>query len=654
MSSHGTRGTSLPVIDVPPSSSFRACRFASLVERVCSEDRWILFLRPSFFFLFDPRDAPVLALFSSPLLRSWTLFARAVPQRCLFLPSLNLAYALFSLSLHFLSCRPYLFLLGAGALTVRTGVSRLGPMCVLWYRRRSLVDATSVIVAGTPWPARPRASCTLICYGCLESFNAVAEVEVTGRGPVRAALETLSAEKSSLESYREECLSVFSPVRRLPTELLAQIFDLCAPSTASLVTSADDPADELERVARKYLLDLSQVCSRWHEVAMNTPRLWSTVALDTCRWDACSASTETLLSLVGLGLNRSGEHPLTLSLAVADDPVQSQILELVAKHSLRWIHLDLWGIPEAFRFLAAAKGNMPLLRGLWLTSSADEDVPYAADIFEIAPRLREVSLFGWPSILPRLPWALLTKLVYDNRESNHFTLAMLPKLSPDAASHISLDSSILVLPLDLPPITAHVFSFTLDFTSGHHDSVNGLLNIFLERLTLHRLRRLDFVVSNSAEAPAWSQHRFLDFAARSSFHTTLTMLSISALIKDTELVNCLAVFPSLEELHVWDYNDGFVVMTDSLLDSLTWTVDGRNLVPRLNSIDFNSAMEFTNAALLQFVTSRAVAGRFDPGVVFNMALSSVLEEEYIISPDLVVQLAALKESGVLRWSYCPF
>ncbi|KAJ7189128.1 hypothetical protein C8R46DRAFT_1024308 [Mycena filopes] len=433
----------------------------------------------------------------------------------------------------------------------------------------------------------------------------------------------------------EESHSVRSPFRRLPTELLAQIFDLCAPSTASLVTSTDDPADELDRVARKYLLDLSQI---------------SPEALDTCWWDACSASTDTLLGLVESGLNRSGEHPLTMSLAVADDPVQSQILSLIGKHSRRWIHLDLWGTPEAFQFLAAAKGNMPLLRVLWLTNSADEDVPYAADIFEIAPRLREVSLFGWPSTLPRLPWALLTKLTYDNRASNHFTLAMLPQLSPDAASLISLDSSILVLPLDLPPITAHVRSFTLDFTSGHHDSVSGLLNTFLERLTLHRLHRLDFAVSNPAEAPAWSQHRFLDFAARSSFHTTLTMLSISALIKDTKLVDCLAVLPSLEELRVWDYNDGFVVMTDSLLESLTGTVDERNLVPRLNSIDFKTAMEFTNPALLQFVISRAVAGRFDPGVVFNMALSSVLEEEYILSPDLMVQLAALTESGVLRWS----
>ncbi|KAJ7189109.1 hypothetical protein C8R46DRAFT_1244633 [Mycena filopes] len=461
-------------------------------------------------------------------------------------------------------------------------------------------------------------------------------------------IQRLRETHRSLKWFREGCLSVFSPVRRLPTELLAEIFGLCAP-TAHPTT----PAAELDQIARKYLLNLSQVCSRWHEVTMTTPKLWSTVAFDTCFWDECSASYAVLLSLLEVGLERSGNHPLTLDVAVdSTHPrrVQQQIFDLIGKHSHRWEKLRLWVEPKAFTYLAGARGKMPLLRVLSLVSSTDANYPYADDVFEIAQRLREVSLSGWPPKLPKLPWESLSKLTYDNLDSNHLTLAMLPQLSPDTVSHISLDPSILILPFDLPPIIAHVSSLTVALLRGREYRMSALLKIFLDRVTLPGLRRLSFSGRTTEDVPEWSQQRFLDLAARSSFHHSLTMLSIFALIEDKELISCLAVLPLLEELHISDCKNR-ALMTDILLHSLNWRTDETNLVPRLSSVQFTSAMKFSDTALLQFVTSRAVTGRFDPGLIFNMAFGPILEsDEYKLLPTLAAQLSGLEESGVLSWS----
>ncbi|KAJ7730416.1 hypothetical protein B0H16DRAFT_210417 [Mycena metata] len=61
---------------------------------------------------------------------------------------------------------------------------------------------------------------------------------------------------------------VLPPVRRLPFEILGEIFVFCVvPALRSRSTSADDP--------REPPILMSHVCALWRIVALNTPRLWS-------------------------------------------------------------------------------------------------------------------------------------------------------------------------------------------------------------------------------------------------------------------------------------------------------------------------------------------------------------------------------------------
>lgn len=72
-------------------------------------------------------------------------------------------------------------------------------------------------------------------------------------------LAKLRSDRNALELYSGECRSVFSPVRRLPIELLIEIFDLCSPPGSDIVSDTTTQTEELDRIAKKHLLHLSQV-----------------------------------------------------------------------------------------------------------------------------------------------------------------------------------------------------------------------------------------------------------------------------------------------------------------------------------------------------------------------------------------------------------
>ncbi|KAJ7496525.1 hypothetical protein FB451DRAFT_1119374, partial [Mycena latifolia] len=183
-------------------------------------------------------------------------------------------------------------------------------------------------------------------------------------------LAVLRSDRAILESYADRRRSVLAPVRRLPAELLVEIFDMCIPPSADTISDDTTPQEEFERLAKTYLLRPSQVCSRWHGVVMNTPMLWSSIAADTTCWKKSPLSSDTLLGLVASSLERGVDVPLTLDIAVwPRDSNEQSLLELISQHARRWKSMYLWIHPKSIRFLASARGNLFLLEHLELHSN---------------------------------------------------------------------------------------------------------------------------------------------------------------------------------------------------------------------------------------------------------------------------------------------
>ncbi|KAJ7922256.1 hypothetical protein B0H13DRAFT_129401 [Mycena leptocephala] len=261
-------------------------------------------------------------------------------------------------------------------------------------------------------------------------------------------LSGLVAERSSLAAHFEACRSVFPPIRRLPVELLAEVFEMCSPFNDQSSLSRDQysslpdpntPGQELDRLAQCHLLVLSQVSSLWHNVALDIPKLWSTISLDTSLWTASCPC----LSLLGASLKRSGKHPVKIRVDASTGHLNAHpALELLSQHARRWQEVHFWVGPDFTQYLSNAKGNLPLLKTLHLGTDWK-----GVDIFEIAPALRKVSFCGSTENIAKLPWPQIREFTY----VGHRAFDPAPALSLTSHSELGPNSYLMSIFRIHPP-----------------------------------------------------------------------------------------------------------------------------------------------------------------------------------------------------------
>ncbi|KAJ7647992.1 hypothetical protein FB45DRAFT_1020201 [Roridomyces roridus] len=260
---------------------------------------------------------------------------------------------------------------------------------------------------------------------------------------LQSLLGCLQSERELLSTYTERCRSALSPIRRLLTELLTEIFDWCAPSCAESIENEDTADMELERLAKTHLLQFSAVCYRWHEIAMGSPKLWSTIVTDADLWNDTDIRTEHLLRRLELSLERGANSPLVMELGLPheDDELQSSILKLVTPHATRWKDIYLWIDPSSVELLAHMRGNLPRLESLSLSASTVDPYPPGPAVFDLAPRLTRLTLTGWPLRLPEIPWGQLLDVKFMNNEARDITcgLDILSLLQKGAEYRMDID-----------------------------------------------------------------------------------------------------------------------------------------------------------------------------------------------------------------------
>ncbi|KAK1231224.1 hypothetical protein PQX77_005660 [Marasmius sp. AFHP31] len=169
----------------------------------------------------------------------------------------------------------------------------------------------------------------------------------------------LRAERQELQQFVECHRTLAGPFRRFPVDIWTRIFVHCLPTTnlnVAVCTVKEAP------------LLLTTVCRAWREIAVNTPRLWSSLHLSVPR-PPTSGSEESeaphpdlhamMLQGIKLWLSRSGSRPLTLSVetmyevppraAWPGSLVESELgpnhcadfMSLLADYSRRWKVLSL-------------------------------------------------------------------------------------------------------------------------------------------------------------------------------------------------------------------------------------------------------------------------------------------------------------------------
>jgi hypothetical protein len=119
-----------------------------------------------------------------------------------------------------------------------------------------------------------------------------------------ATMKVLENRRKGLEKSMGYYRSFLSPIHRLPSEVLCNIFDLCCEWT-HLSYSSRKPR----------VIELSEVCGRWRDIILSTPSLWATLDLDLftdTKEPISEASATKLTEMVRMFTERSRNTPLTL------------------------------------------------------------------------------------------------------------------------------------------------------------------------------------------------------------------------------------------------------------------------------------------------------------------------------------------------------
>ncbi|KAJ7629771.1 hypothetical protein DFH06DRAFT_709907 [Mycena polygramma] len=179
------------------------------------------------------------------------------------------------------------------------------------------------------------------------------------------------------------------PVLTLPGELVSEIFVHVLP-----------PRPDFPQLAG--LLSptpLTQICRKWREIALGTPRLWS--ALSSFDYD----QDEWELRIFKLWLKRSGSSPLSIRVDTERMWGKKKLVAAVLPHRARcqYLTIDL----EAVDLRRILDAPMPLLRHLELMVNQD---PLHGIAVTGSPLLRSVTLNCVAALRVILPWTQLTSL----------------------------------------------------------------------------------------------------------------------------------------------------------------------------------------------------------------------------------------------------
>ncbi|KAJ6490700.1 hypothetical protein C8R47DRAFT_977163 [Mycena vitilis] len=128
---------------------------------------------------------------------------------------------------------------------------------------------------------------------------------------------------------------------KVPTEILAEIFIHCLPNEIRPFITPD--------LADAPLI-LCEICRRWREVAISTPRLWSALHVD---FDLMHKRGAYETDFYQTWLSRAGATPLSLHLQNEDDTLLGVVnspLKTIVGMARQWreIEVDMGGTVASF------------------------------------------------------------------------------------------------------------------------------------------------------------------------------------------------------------------------------------------------------------------------------------------------------------------
>ncbi|KAJ6455558.1 hypothetical protein C8R47DRAFT_208807 [Mycena vitilis] len=253
----------------------------------------------------------------------------------------------------------------------------------------------------------------------------------------------LAQRRTAIAKHIHQHRAMISPVRRVPSELICEIFVLVM-----------SPRNTTDRFQPPWWL--GHICQSWRQTALSYSSFWSSISVPSL----LSAEVDHW-SRIEAQLIRAAHALLNISWPDVKDKVDPALLRLVLPHCSRWrsLYFDVHPSYEdrLLNWLQPVNGHLGRLERLQVISAKRMVIP---DVFSNAPNLRQIVFtdenFCHSPASIVIPWGQITHSRVTFTEERHF--------------EILNDASNLL-------------ACSIGFTNFHDSSPDTLR-------VLHRLRRL--------------------------------------------------------------------------------------------------------------------------------------------------------------------
>ncbi|KAJ7512827.1 hypothetical protein B0H11DRAFT_1843221 [Mycena galericulata] len=473
--------------------------------------------------------------------------------------------------------------------------------------------------------------------------------EITG---MQNTINKLIGERESLGAYVQAHAALISPTRRLPLDIIQEIFVACLPTHRNCVMSA-----------REAPVLLGRICSSWRAISLSTPRLWQSLHIvdrglpsgnDN---DVASTRIMTLedlkaaqiVEVTQTWLGRSGQCPLSISLRSGPYPSPSahSILQLLISLAPRWQHIQ-FTIPSAvLKKLVHLSGmDVPILESVALHQSD----PYAASEFA----WNDLGIFGGSNIASvyvsgsdidsefsqlTLPWTRLENLS-NSPLNSHPTVQPSPQAISSEAALQAISRCPRLQRLWLQ-VGDRSFSGVLSHPLVEHHLLHTLhltgsvltFSLLLGGLSLPGLKEFTFLMHLQLAAEHWSADEvgnLVHFLTNSLLLESLRIhIEQFSSLSWKEILRSLP--PTLLRLHLdtasnmWGGQSAF---NDDVLELITPSSGLPTPCPALQDLRVEYRNEISDTALLRFIAARVP-------MLKRVQVDFNREIEFDILPDLL-------------------
>ncbi|KAK0200025.1 hypothetical protein DFS33DRAFT_213203 [Desarmillaria ectypa] len=423
---------------------------------------------------------------------------------------------------------------------------------------------------------------------------------------LRVQLALAEKQRQEILVMNQDLKSVTSPIRRLTDDSLREIL------LASCRSWADDNFLVFSINMRGKPWVLSQVCSRWRNIALLFQKIWACFRIDMLQIPPTRLAQQRASFALGQQIRRAGRHELTISICDTDDgrlgASYDLMLPLLLSTCSQWRYLELKCHSRALIHFAPIRSYLESLETVHLsirTSTRLEQEITPSNIFEFAPKLRRISLGSGRKDIVRsfnIPWPQIMEYKEGGKRRGSHHLEVLRHAT--AITDVRINSTLLPeaeggVPYTVGGQTIRVptlrnFRARLKLNDSH-------FQVMFDKLELPGLRVLSTALPPKADL-------FISLIDRSQCHLTTLLITANTPDICMELLRLCKVTPHLRVLCIASDGEesGPIPISDFLIE-LVHPVEGDcYLLPALTCLNLMQLnWNPRDTVVLQLIESRA-------------------------------------------------